>query len=71
MAIFLTSDDTAPVSGTYVEVGHGGGKVKKAQQIHVNQGENLPMLSPYSIKIQHKGSVNERNRQHSWRHVQY
>jgi YjzC-like protein len=51
MAIILKPGDTALLSGTYVKVGQGGGKVKKAQQIYVNQGETLPMLSPYSIKI--------------------
>ncbi|WP_432759421.1 YjzC family protein [Bacillus methanolicus] len=62
--------DTAPLSGTYVEVGQGGGKVKRAQQIYVNQGETLPMLTSYSITIEHKGSMNVRNRQHCWKLVQ-
>ncbi|WHY79872.1 YjzC family protein [Neobacillus sp. WH10] len=68
--MILKPGETAPVSGKYVEVGQGGGKVKRAQQIYVNQGEILPMLSPYSIKIEHKGSSEVRNRQHCWKLVQ-
>jgi hypothetical protein len=67
----LKSGETAPLSGTYVEVGQGGGKVKRAEQIHVKQGETLPMLKPYSIKIEHKGLMKVRNRQHCWRLAHY
>ncbi|WP_042354202.1 YjzC family protein [Bacillus rubiinfantis] len=71
MAVILKPGEAAPLTGMYVEVGHGGGQIKRAQQIHVNQGEPLPMLNPYSLKIEHKGTIKERSRQHRWRLVKH
>ncbi|KYD05922.1 YjzC family protein [Heyndrickxia sporothermodurans] len=62
----LKSGETATQTGTYVEVGHGGGKVKKAQRVEVKQGDQLPELKPYTVEIKHKGEKKTRNRQHRW-----
>ncbi|WP_226669809.1 YjzC family protein [Metabacillus litoralis] len=66
MAATLKSGETATQTGVYVEVGHGGGKVKKAQRIEVKAGDKLPELKPYTITIEHKGEKKTRNRQHRW-----
>ena len=66
MAKILKPGEPAPLSGNYMEVGPGGGKVKRAKKVYVNQGEALPILDPYSITIEHKGSSKVRNRQHCW-----
>ncbi|PWA11220.1 hypothetical protein DCC39_09620 [Pueribacillus theae] len=66
MSKFVKSGDTAPVAGTYVEVGHGGGKVKGGQRVEVGQGETLPELKPYTVTINHSGEEKEKERQHMW-----
>ncbi|WP_042461596.1 YjzC family protein [Neobacillus dielmonensis] len=63
----LKPGEIARQSGVYVEVGHGGGKVKNARRVEVKQGESLPELKPYTITIEHKGIKKTRTRQHSWR----
>ncbi|GIN20905.1 MAG TPA: YjzC family protein [Bacillus bacterium] len=66
MSNFVKSGEAAPVAGTYVEAGHGGGKVKNGQRVQVEQGEALPELKPYTVKITHKGEEKTRDRQHVW-----
>lgn len=44
MGTFVKQNVAAPVSGTYVEVGVGGGAIKRAQRIEAKQGETLPSL---------------------------
>lgn len=66
MRRFFTPGETAPISGTYVEVGHGGGKVKNPQTIEIQQGETLPDLKKYTVTIVHKGEEKVRDRQHKW-----
>ncbi|WP_066391194.1 YjzC family protein [Neobacillus mesonae] len=65
----LKSGETATLSGTYIEVGHGGGEVKRAQRVEVKKGEKLPELKPYTVTIEHKGKKKTRNRQHRWQLV--
>ncbi len=65
----LKSGATATQSGTYVEVGHGGGKVKNAKRIEVKKGDTLPELEPYTVTIVHKGEKKKRNRRHRWQFV--
>ncbi|GIN37076.1 MULTISPECIES: YjzC family protein [Heyndrickxia] len=62
----LKSGETATQTGTYVEVGHGGGKVKNAKRVEVKQGDKLPELETYTVTIEHKGEKKTRNRQHRW-----
>lgn len=66
MMAFIKPGEAAPIAGTYVEVGHGGGKVKRAQRIELQQGEKLPDLKEYTVKIIHKGEEKVRDRQHNW-----
>ncbi|WP_062107118.1 YjzC family protein [Bacillus niameyensis] len=63
---FLKPGSNAPVAGTYVEVGHGGGKVKNPERVELQQGGTLPDLKSYTVKIEHKGEEKTRNRQHKW-----
>ncbi|MFS0644355.1 YjzC family protein [Siminovitchia sp. 179-K 8D1 HS] len=66
MSRFVKSGEAAPVAGTYVEAGHGGGKVKNGQRIEVEKGETLPELKTYTVTINHKGEEKKRERQHVW-----
>jgi hypothetical protein len=66
MSKIVKSGEAAPVAGTYVEVGQGGGKVKNAQRVQVEKGEALPELKPYTVTITHQGEEKERERQHAW-----
>ncbi|GIN58739.1 YjzC family protein [Lederbergia ruris] len=63
---FYKPGDTAPVAGTYVEVGHGGGKVKNPERVELQQGDKLPDLKAYTVTIEHKGEEKTRDRQHVW-----
>jgi hypothetical protein len=53
-------------AGTYIEVGHGGGKVKKREIIELKENDVLPELKPYEITIHYKGETKTRKRQHNW-----
>ncbi|MCM3568631.1 YjzC family protein [Neobacillus mesonae] len=65
----IKSGETAKRSGLYVEVGHGGGKVKRALYAQVRQGDTLPELKPFTVTIEHKGDKKTRTRQHHWKLV--
>ncbi|MEK3889194.1 YjzC family protein [Bacillus sp. FSL K6-3431] len=69
MSQFVKSGEAAPAAGTYVEVGHGGGKVKEAQRVEVQQGDKLPELKAYTVTITHKGEEKKKDRQHVWQLV--
>ncbi|MFJ7975594.1 hypothetical protein JNUCC23_11860 [Peribacillus sp. JNUCC 23] len=67
MSTFVKSNQTAPFSGNYVEVGQGGGKIKRAQTIEAKEGTELPELKSYTIKLEHKGTEKSVERQHQWK----
>lgn len=62
----VKSGETTSVAGTYVEVGHGGGQVKGAQRVEVQQGDLLPDLKSYTVNITHKGEEKTRERHLQW-----
>ncbi|MFD1705969.1 YjzC family protein [Siminovitchia sediminis] len=66
MSNIVKSGEAAPVAGTYVEAGHGGGKVKGGQRVQVEKGDTLPELKPYTVTITHKGEEKTKDRQHVW-----
>ncbi|MBA9027089.1 hypothetical protein [Peribacillus huizhouensis] len=67
MSTFVKSNLTAPISGNYVEVGQGGGKIKRAQIFEAKEGTELPELKAYTIKLLHKGKEKSVERQHQWK----
>lgn len=66
MSRIVKSGEAAPVAGTYVEAGHGGGKIRGGQRVEVQQGDALPALDSYKVTISHKGEEKQRDRQHVW-----
>lgn len=69
MSQFFKSGEAAPAAGTYVEVGHGGGKVKDAQRVELQQGDKLPEAKTYTVTLTHKGEETKKERQHMWQLV--
>lgn len=60
------SGEVVEKGGKFIEVGHGGGKLKNARIVEVNDNEALPELKPHEITIEYKGEKRKRTRQHKW-----
>lgn len=65
--MLLQSNQAVNVAGVYVEVGQGGGKVKRAQRVELKTGDKLPELKAYKLTLVHKGNKKEVTRQHKWK----
>lgn len=60
------SREVVKKGGKFIEVGHGGGMIKNARIVEVQDNEALPDLEPYEITIEQKGEKKKRTRQHKW-----